>query len=98
MYIALQKIGIAFFYYSRFCLVVCTQYYVCTRILRRASTSERLEGLGDGHALRHSLLRLVVHTDQLGHELEYLAEQVARDNHNSFQWIAENDISLKQSR
>ena len=68
------------------------------RILRRASTSERLEGLGDGHALRHSLLRLVVHTGQLGHELEYLAEQVARDNHDSFQWIAEDDIALEQKQ
>lgn len=71
--------------------------YVCTRILRRASTSERLEGLGDGHALRHGLLRLVVHTGQLGHELEYLAEQVARDHHNSFQRIAKDDIALNKA-
>lgn len=70
---------------------------LCTRVARRDSCAERLEGFRDGHSLRHSLLGLVIHTNQLGHEFKYLVKQFARNHHNPFQWIAEDNISLEHS-
>lgn len=53
-----------------------------------------LKSISDAHSLRNGLNGLLIHGSEFRHELEHMPEQLARNSHNSFQGVTEDDISL----
>ena len=46
------------------------------------------------HPLPHRILHLIVHGNQLRHDVENLVEEVAGDGDDSFEGVAEDDVAL----
>lgn len=55
---------------------------------------KRLESIINRGALQYRILDLVIHRNQLRHDFQHLIQQLVRNGHDAFQWVAEYDVSL----
>lgn len=53
-----------------------------------------LESIIDCLPLQHCLLNLIIHSNQLRHNLQHLIQQLTWNSHNPLQWITEDNITL----